>query len=188
MNSTHPDIVITEHTGQDARDKLPIVRDLYVTIYAEPPYCEGADDVRTFSNDWPRRVSAPAFRLVLATHKLKPVGFAFGHQLTPTTPWWDGSTQPLSPDITTEWKGRTFAIIELAVLKEHRRHGIARALHDHLLSGRDEERVTLLVRPEAQPAKTAYKHWGYQELGDIRPFKNAPLYNIMLRPLQPPHD
>lgn len=43
----------------------------------------------------------------------------------------------LPDDITTEYPGRTFAIIEIAVRRRYRRQGLS------------EEWVTLLVRPDA---------------------------------------
>jgi ribosomal protein S18 acetylase RimI-like enzyme len=128
----------------------------------------------------PRRAAQPAFQLVVATTDGKPVGFAFGHQLTADAKWWQGATTPLPDSIVREYAGHTFAIIELAVAAEYRRRGIAKALHDALLVDANEERATLLVRPEAVPARTAYERWGYARVGAIRPWPEAPLYDAMV--------
>ncbi|HEV8556095.1 MAG TPA: GNAT family N-acetyltransferase [Actinophytocola sp.] len=159
---------------------IPVIARLYEVVYREPPYCEGAEDVAELVEGMPRRAAQPAFRLVVATTDGKPVGFAFGHQLTADTKWWQGATTPLPDSIVREHAGRTFAIIELAVAAEYRRRGIAKAMHDALLVDAKEERATLLVRPEAMPARTAYERWGYARVGSIRPWPEAPLYDAMM--------
>lgn len=82
-----------------------------------------------------------------------------------------------------EWPGRTFAVIELAVVKPYRGLGVGHRMHDLLLEGRGEERVTLLVRPEpeARPAQAMYEHLGYQRAGAVRPYDGAPVYDAMIR-------
>jgi hypothetical protein len=65
-------------------------------------------------------------------------------------------------------------------IRSYRRRGIAKALHDALLVDANEERATLLVRPEAVPARTAYERWGYARVGAIRPWPGAPLYDAMV--------
>ena len=89
---------------------------------------------------------------------------------------------------TAEWPGRTFAVIELAVLAGHRRRGLGARLHAALLDGVRTERVTLAVRPEPEtaPARTAYERWGYRRVGQVRPGGQAPVYDLMVRDLAGP--
>ena len=47
--------------------------------------------------------------------------------------------------------------------------GIARALHDRLLLGREEQRATLLVEPDNVAARRAYLHWGWRKVAQLRP-------------------
>ncbi|MFC5141018.1 GNAT family N-acetyltransferase [Actinomycetospora rhizophila] len=157
---------------------------LYRLVYAEPPYSEGESDFRDFADSLPRRAKAPNFRLVIARESFRAVGFAMGHNLTPNTRWWQGAITTLPEDLTLEHDGRTFAVIELAVLAERRRQGYARALHAHLLADLREERVTLLVRPDATAARSTYEALGYEAVGQIRPFPDAPIYNAMVRQLR----
>jgi ribosomal protein S18 acetylase RimI-like enzyme len=171
---------IQRYDANSVSSVIPVIGRLYEVVYREPPYCEGPDDVREFVEGMPRRAAQPAFRLVVATTDGKPVGFAFGHQLPADTKWWQGATTPLPDSIVREYAGHTFAVIELAVLAEYRRRGIAKAMHDALLVDADEERVTLLVRPEAMPARRAYERWGYARVGAIRPWPEAPLYDAMM--------
>ncbi len=72
-------------------------------------------------------------------------------------------------------------MIELAVRAPWRRQGYAAQLHAHLIAGLSEERLTLLVRPDAEPARRAYTAWGYERVGQIQPFEDGPVYDAMLR-------
>src|SRR6185312_15949031 len=101
-----------------------------------------------FMTSWPRRQAQPGFRLVLAWHNGNAIGLAFGHDLDAKTRWWEGLEASTPDDLTSEYPGRTFAVIELGVLKPYRKHGIGHELHAHLIAGLPNERVTLLVRPE----------------------------------------
>lgn len=166
-----------------ANDDPPVglVLDVYVGVYAEPPYLEGPAEVGDFAGSWPRRVAAPGFRVVVARDAGRVIGFTFGHELGEHTGWWSGALGPLEVD-TVEWPGRTFAVIELAVLADYRRRGIAARLHAALLADVKVERVTLAVRPEveAAPAREAYAAWGYRKVGQIRPYTDAPVYDAMV--------
>ncbi|SBW21598.1 GNAT family N-acetyltransferase [Protofrankia symbiont of Coriaria ruscifolia] len=178
---------LTVHDGdQDPQLLLELIRPVYAEVYAEPPYCEGPDDVAEFAADWPRRVKAPGFRAVTATIDDRPVGMTFGHRLTAETGWWDGLLEPAPPEFTIENGRRSYAIIELAVLAGYRRQGLSRALHTALLADREEARVVLLARPEpeAAPARAAYASWGYQTIGHLRPWDTAPTYFALVRSLR----
>ena len=124
-------------------------------LYAEPPYCEDTSDVDEFADAWAKRQTQPNFRLLVARQNSHAIAFAFGHELTVETRWWSGPNTFTSDDTTHEYPGRTFAIIELAVLKQYRCHGIGRELHSLLIAGLTNERVTLLVRPEAEAAQAS---------------------------------
>jgi ribosomal protein S18 acetylase RimI-like enzyme len=172
------------HDAVSVRVILADIARLYEAVYQEPPYCEGPDDVAAFIDGMPRRTAQPGFRLVTATVDGRLVGFAFGHQLASDTKWWNGAITPLPKPVSREYPARTFAIIELAVDAHYRRRGIAKMLHDALLADASEERATLLVRPEAVPAHRAYERWGYVQVGSIRPWADAPVYDAMVLTLR----
>lgn len=176
---------LTRHGADTAVARLGAVGELYAEIYAEPPYCEGPADVADFAASWPRRVAQPNFRLILAQHDDQQIGFSFGFQLTVGTRWWDGALTPLPADLTTERPGRTFAIIEIAVRRMHRRRGVARRMHAELTAGLAEERITLLVRPDTPAPRCAYLSWGYRPVGRIQPFRDGPVYDAMVKPRCP---
>jgi ribosomal protein S18 acetylase RimI-like enzyme len=174
------DISFTIDRVGTSAEQTPDVRSVYASVYAEPPYCENTKDVDDFVEAWARRQMQPGFRLVVASRKGGAVGFTFGHELPVGTRWWSGPNTFTSADVAHEYPGRTFAIIELAVLKPYRRHGIGRELHTLLLAGLRNERVTLLVRPEAEAAQASYRSWGYDCVGRIQPFDGAPVYDAMI--------
>ena len=65
-------------------------------------------------------------------------------------------------------------------------HGIAHALHDHLLEERPEERATLLVNPANTRARDAYLRWGWTPVAQLRPgWPGAHLLNVLIKPLNP---
>jgi GNAT superfamily N-acetyltransferase len=179
------DVAFETYDGLAARSLLDVVLPIYAEVYAEPPYYEGAADIEAFGQGWERFITAAGFRLVLARSGEQIIGFAFGYMLPPDTRWWAGALTPLPDDITNEHPGRTFAVIELSVIRPFRGRGIARELHARLLAGVTAKRVTLCVRPEpeAAPARTAYASWGYIKVGQIRPGPELPVYDAMIRPL-----
>ena len=179
-------LTLTIYGTDTALGQRITVRDLYAEIYAEPPYNEGPAEVEDFASGWPRTIDQHNFRLVIARRESEPIGFAFGVQLRARTKWWEGALTPLPDSITTEVPGRTFAIIEIAVRLPYRQRGVGRQLHAHLTAGLSEERITLLVRPEAPAPQHAYRSWGYQAVGQIQPFPDGPIYDAMIKQLRVP--
>ncbi|MEU1377954.1 GNAT family N-acetyltransferase [Streptomyces triculaminicus] len=124
--------------------------------------------------------------MVARTPDGEPAGFCFGTPLAPNTGWWSSMTTPLPDGYTTETGTRTLAFQEICVRKPWRGRSIARRLHDELLAGHPEERVTLLVDPNAGggKVKALYESWGYQEIGKQQPFEDSPQFAVMMYPLQ----
>ena len=78
-----------------------------------------------------------------------------------------------------------FALVELLVCRSWRRGGIATRLHDTLIEGRPEQRATLTVLPEAEPAYSAYRAWGWRRVAQkSNPLLSAPTFDVMIKPLQ----
>jgi GNAT superfamily N-acetyltransferase len=179
--TTSTEGVFTTYGAEQSPESFDIVRAIYSEVYAEAPYHEGPTDFDDFAQSLPHRARAAGFRIVVATVRGESVGFALGHQLSAGTKWWSRALAPLPDDLTREWPGRTFAVIELAVRAPWRRQGYAAQLHAHLTAGLKDERLTLLVRPDAEPARRAYEAWGYQKVAQIQPFEDGPIYDAMLR-------
>lgn len=124
------------------------------------------------------------FELVVAhVEDGKAVGLAFGYTLPSTSRWWDGLVTSVPEGFTTEDGRRTFALNEIMVHPERQRQGIARALHDELLSRRHEQRATLLVRTDNSAAQTAYARWGWRTVARLKPFPDSPVFEALILPL-----
>lgn len=141
-------LTLTIYGTDTSLDQRSTISDLYAEVYTEPPYNEGPADAENFTSGWSRTIDQDNFRLVVARRAEEPIGFAFGLQLRAQTKWWHGALTPLPDEITTEYPGRTFAIIEIAVRCPYRQRGVGRLLHTHLIAGLSEERIALLVRPK----------------------------------------
>ncbi|GAA2104761.1 GNAT family N-acetyltransferase [Actinomadura alba] len=131
-------------------------------------------------------LKAPGFEIVIAHIEETPVGQAFGYALPATAGWWEGLTTPVPAGFTTETGDRTFAFNELMVVPQWQGKGVAHALHNELLRGRREERATLLVREDNASAQAAYARWGWQKIGKLRPYPDAPHFDAMVLPLPLP--
>jgi len=143
------------------------LRTLHAEVYADPPYgwCEGAD---VFAERFRVQRRQPGFALAAAHRGGYLVGYAAGMPLRPSTSWWRDLTTPLPDDVTAEYPGRTFALLDLLVRASWRRQGIGHALHQLILSSRREERATLTVLPAATAAQSAFHSWGWHKIARTR--------------------
>jgi ribosomal protein S18 acetylase RimI-like enzyme len=124
------------------------------------------------------------FDLVVASLDGEPVGQAWGWALQPDSAWWKGLVGEVGPGFTDEDGKRTFAFSEFMVRARYAGQGIGRALHDELLAPRNEERASLLVRPENATAYRRYTRWGWRKAAELRPaVPNAPLMDVLILPL-----
>lgn len=109
------------------------------------------------------------------------VGFTLGGTLSPNTGWWRGLKSDVGPDFLRETGSRTFGINELMVRPAWRRRGYAKALSNALLEDLPVERASLLVRVENTAAFAAYKSWGFYVVGQMQPFDDSPVYEVMVK-------
>lgn len=175
------DLTLSHYDAASAQQQFPLVQALYEDVFAEPPHNEGPEQFHLFATRWwPKQSAAPEFQLIVATLGDEPVGCTYGHRLPPDTTWWDGAVDPLPEDLTTETDGRTAAIIEMMVRSSYRRRGVAAAMHAAFREHRTEERLTLTVHPDNVAARTGYLKWGYEQVGQIRPARRAPVLDAMI--------
>ncbi|WP_432013658.1 N-acetyltransferase [Streptomyces cucumeris] len=166
------------------------VRQLLLDIHVEVRGGFGMMDrpfnaVERFGERLSTYAARPGWKTVIAYHGDEPVGYTFATPLGPDTRWWEG-TEPSLPDHCTKETGsRTLALNEILVRAPWRGTGSARRLHDELLAGRREERVTLLVNPETADGRlqAVYESWGYRQIATQQPFPDSPVFAAMLRPL-----
>jgi ribosomal protein S18 acetylase RimI-like enzyme len=148
--------------GRQAAEHASDLEGLHAEVYRDPPY--PMRPLAEFARQLRVRSRQPGYVLAEARHGGYLVGYAAGMPLRPSTSWWRDVTTPLAEAITTEYQGRTFALLELAVRAAWRRQGIGRVLHDMVLRNRSEERATLVVRPAATAAQAAFQDWGWRKV------------------------
>jgi hypothetical protein len=165
-------------------DVRPQLLDVYAEIYADR-LGENFHSIARFDERLGWNTEVPGFAVVVGFLNDVPVGYAYGCTLQPNTRWWNGLQTKVPEGATTETGSRTFALSELMMVKEVRGSGAAKLIHDELLRGRTEERVTLLVEREHPKVRALYETWGYTWFGEMLPFPDAPLYDAMILRLQP---
>ena len=171
--------------ADEAMRHLDELTDLYREVYAEPPYEWGEEHAELFSKRFAGQCQDVGFSLVEARDGGKLIAFGFGVTLAPTAPWWQNLITLLPAEITHEYVGRTFALVELLVRRPWRRLHVAETIHARLLQDRHEERATLTVLPAADAAQAAYVKWGWRKVAQKRnPLPGSPVFDVMVRELE----
>ncbi|MFE5940176.1 GNAT family N-acetyltransferase [Streptomyces sp. NPDC056470] len=176
-------IDIQHHDHRDAATLRPLLLDIYAEVYKDvqdDPFAS----VNRFAQGLDGWSNRPGWSCVIGYDRGEAVGYAYGAPLPQGAAWWRGLLTPVPADVVEETGERTYALSELMVRLPWRGTGAAKALHDALLTHRDEERATLLVEQAHPKVRALYEGWGWRKLGDLRPrFDGAPLFDAMLLPL-----
>ena len=141
-------LTFRRYNSEEARGARDIVEAVYRGAYWEN--IESGDPFsqpQAFMGRYDSYASNPLFDLVIAFEDDKPVGQAWGWALSSNSRWWEALESEPEPGFTVEDGTRTFALSEIMVVRDWTGRGVAHALHDELLRGRQEQRATLLVRP-----------------------------------------
>lgn len=185
--SGRPDLTFQRYGAEAARAARDVVEKVYRGAYFEA--IESGDPFNSpdaFMHRFDRYTQRGEFDLVIAYADGEPAGQAWGWPLDERSGagWWDGLQAEPEPGFTEEDGKRTFALSEIMVQREQTGRGVAHALHDELLRGRDEQRATLLVEPENTRAYRAYVSWGWRKVAQLRPgWPDAPLFDVLILPL-----
>jgi ribosomal protein S18 acetylase RimI-like enzyme len=151
-------------------------------------YVDGPPDGDDFPSRFRVHIRQPGFALVAARSGGYLIGYAAGMPLRASTSWWRQVTTTLPEQFTTEYPGRTFALVELLVRGSWRRRGIGRSLHDLILTGRPEERATVVIPPTATAAQAAFQNWGWQKIARARNRAGLPASDVFLTAFQDDRD
>ncbi|MFG2002279.1 GNAT family N-acetyltransferase [Spirillospora sp. NPDC048911] len=156
---------------------------VYVTVYAES---QTEEDFANFRARGAAQFQGAGFDLVTVRVDGDLVGFAYGLTLRAGSGWWRGLEPAPEQGFTEETGVRTFALIELAVLPEHRKKGLGRLLVDELLARRDEERATLATDPREADVQKMYERWGWRKAGRVPAASDAPVphFDLYVLPLR----
>ncbi|MFE4594554.1 GNAT family N-acetyltransferase [Streptomyces laurentii] len=164
------------------QEDLPRIRQALIDIHADA-YADTMDN--QFNQRFPWFVDHwgghPAFTCVIAFEGETPVGFAYGAPARPYREWWREHLEDVPA------KHETFAFSELAVRTRFRGTGTASLITRALLQRRTEDLVVLLVDTAHPKVQAVYESWGFEKVGERRPFPDAPTCAVMLSelPLRP---
>ena len=172
--------------------QLAQVRDLLLNVYAEVYASRLADPFFTvdrFAERLDGQVRAPNWAAVIGyagDQDDQPVGYAYGATRPAGSLAWHGVAPTPDPELARETGDRTFFLFELMVRAPWRKTGAAATIHEELLRHRHEERASLTVEHDHPKVRALYERWGYRYVGSVRPFPDAPLFDMMLRaPINP---
>jgi GNAT superfamily N-acetyltransferase len=149
--------------GDAARPLLPAMTDLYATVYPEPPYNEGPDDVARYAETLPGELDQPGFSLAVARDGDRLVGLAYGWTMAAGR-WWRNTPEPPPPFAAKD----KFAVLEWQVHPDYRGRRIGSRLMLRLLDGRPERWATLASNPESR-ARQMYARVGWHKVGTTKP-------------------
>ena len=164
--------------GRQAIEHAAELQSLHDEVYADVPAAGG-----DFASRFRVHCRQPGFVLVGARSGGYLIGYAAGMPLRPSTSWWRELTTTLPEQVTMEYQGRTFALVELLVRGSWRRQGIGRSLHGLILAGRPEERATVVVPPTAAAAQAAFQNWGWQKIARARNPAGLPASDVLITAL-----
>lgn len=162
----------------------PVCR-LFAAVFGAPPLNRSPQTLASQRRSLRSLMTERTFGLATAWDDEQLVGFAYGHALTADSHWWDGLLEPVEAEITREWDGRTFAVIDMGVAQSHQAEGVGRQLLHALLAGRPEERASLSVVPDNDRAHGFYRHLGWRYVGRVQgaPEHTSPFFDMYVRDL-----
>ncbi len=182
-----PGLEFRRYGARAARELRAEVESIYTGSYVRAIESgDPFDSVASFMRRFDSYTRSAGYDLVVVYVDDQAVGQSWGWPLDEraSTGWWSGLLSEPEPGFTREDGKRTFALSEIMVRVEWAGRGVARRLHDELLSARDEQRATLLVEPENTRARQAYLHWGWTRVAQLRPrWDDAPLFDVLVLPL-----
>ncbi|MEB8339766.1 GNAT family N-acetyltransferase [Streptomyces endophyticus] len=162
------------------------VWDILIEVYAEvradqlhiPHY-----SVERYAERLARHGKEFGWEAVVAYEDGTPVGYGYVNSLVPVEDRWWKRTTPAPEETLTGLP--TVAIKEMMVTQPYRRQGIARKIHDALLSEREEVNASLMVSPANQDGRVQalYASWGYEAIGRSQSTPDAPPLTVMIRPV-----
>jgi GNAT superfamily N-acetyltransferase len=141
---------------------------VYRSVFTRPPFNDSETEVGGFAEEFVGDVRHPEFRCFTARRSGELVGFAYGFRTftdQPWNPWYEEILRSVGPAVSDSWIRGRFAVGWLAVLEQHRGHGIGAALHDELVASGGPTRWWLVTHDLDSPARRLYQARGWVELG-----------------------
>ena len=145
---------------------------IYDEAFSQPPFLwDAAESHRHAAMLASLRCEAGFGIAVAMSDRL--VGFAYGTTLPVDHRWFSQLDRALPESVTSEWEGRTFGFVNLAVTRQHWNRGVGRRLIGALFGSRSESRMLGTAQPTAERTQAIYRHLGWQYLGRKGPVTDA---------------
>ena len=178
----NPVLTVTHYERAHFASIRGALLDTYAEVYAEEITERPFFSMEQFEHRLEGHAAVPGWGCVIGDVDGETVGYAYGFRAQ--SGLWKGLRTPVDPELIREDGYRTFALCEIMVRAPWRGQGIARCIHDELMAGRSEARAQLLVEHEHPRVRALYESWGYQHVGELLPFPDAPLYDAMVLDLR----
>lgn len=172
-------------TPSTAESVYEPVCQLFAAVFGAPPLNRSPQTLASQRRSLRALMTERTFGLATAWDGAQLVGFAYGHAVAADSRWWDGLLEPVEAEITREWDGRTFAVIDMGVAQSHQATGVGRQLLETLLTSRPEERASLSVVPDNDRAHGFYRHLGWRYVGRVQgaPEHTSPFFDMYVHNL-----
>ncbi|MEV4349434.1 GNAT family N-acetyltransferase [Actinoplanes sp. NPDC049596] len=144
------------------------LHEVYAEAFGAPPLNEPPEAAARFRDDvLPTHAGRAGFTCLAAWDRGRIVGFAYGYTGDFGQWWTDQIAAVVPPEVSAEWLGGHFEVVELAVRPSQERRDIGSALHDALLAGL-LHRVALLTATDDEnaPARRLYHRKGWRVLAE----------------------
>jgi len=179
MESSVTTVIDLQHYGHGSLPESfkQMLIDVHADAYADAMGDEFHQRFPWFVDHWS---DMNGFTCVVAFDGDQPTGFAYGAPQQSGREWWRSTT--FEP---TDGHTATYAVSEVMVRPQWRKQGISDRLHEALLKERTEDLAVLLVDVTHPKVQDLYETWGYEKVGEQRPFADSPLYAVMVKRLHP---
>jgi ribosomal protein S18 acetylase RimI-like enzyme len=176
-------------TTRYSHERADEVRQRLINVYAEVYEAKAATDpffsVPRFTARLTGHAAHPGWACVVGEIKGEIVGYAYGRPDGEAE--WREMTTVQTPEVREYGAGGDmFGLCEIMVRAPWRGAGIARTIHDALMTDRPERRASLFVERENTRARALYERWGYRPVATSLPTPDAPLYDVMVLDLARP--
>jgi len=125
---------------------------------------EHSDATHFATEQLPKHAARDDFRLVAARTDGKVVGFAYGFTGWPGQWWSDRIIAAVPAELSAEWIGGHFEVVELAVIPQAQGQGIGAALMTELMAGLPHRKALLTTYADDRTAPRLYRRLGWQVL------------------------
>jgi len=162
------EVFLRRLTRWQADQQRESVADTYARSYGEL-----AGERSDFLRRYAEHIQQPGFQMVVANAAAGAdagAGVAYGFPPRRVSDWWTGFRGELAADVAElASSGRVFVIIDVMVVPQRRRNGLATRMRERLLAGTDEPFVAARVGRDNHAALAALRSWDWARLGEWQP-------------------